>query len=553
MDRLPEDMLAGILGRLDPRNLAVCRCVCKELRGTIEDGRLLQLPRWLYGIFFNYNEHRHSHLLFRPQPPGSPASSVDGLLHFMPGRPRWRWRTLKDHCNGLLLYEDGNTYYVCNPATRRWRVLPPRMENYNYAAAYLVFDPAMSLDYQVVLLPWAPGAEPSWYKYGRVEPLMEWPPAVLEMDVFSSRTERWEARQFVREGAAVVTIADVLSERETPRKRYGGPDGRYAGYWKGALYVHCRGSFVMRLSLLDNSLKATKTPVFVKYNENIHKSLNEDDLGSDVESYLGRSEKGIYYVTLHKFQIWVWSLNESGQLMEWVLQYHSDLAPLCKTLFSNGIQYFNKKWVLADYDSDSEYKTDSDDEVCASDNSDGKDDDDVEDYTNLTLEDLIYSDSEEDNENDGHDESCKGSPQHNIGDTDDHDVRNDGVEQDNEGHGHSQQSSDNSDDNGDGEEDDEEEKYSEWDSDDDYTLEIKNSSVDMYHSDLYFLGFHPYKEVIFLAEYYRVVAYHLGRCKAKYLGHRRPREFGRLNSAAFLESFPYTPCFIDALPHSRDG
>ncbi|CAL4992172.1 unnamed protein product [Urochloa decumbens] len=487
MYRLPEDLLAGILSRLDPRSVAVCRCVSKELRGTIEDGRLLQLPRWLYGIFFNYNEHRHSHLLFRPQPPGSPASSVDGRLHFMPGRPRWRWRTLKDHCNGLLLYEDGNTYYVCNPATRRWRVLPPRMGNYNYAAVYLVFDPAMSLDYQVVLLPWAPGAEPSWYKYGRVEPLMEWPPAVLEMDVFSSRTERWEARQFVREGAAVVTIADVLSE------------------------------------------------LFVKDNENIHKSLNGDDRGSDVESYLGRSEKGIYYVTLHKFQIWVWSLNESGQLMEWVLQHHSDVAPLCKTLFSNGIQYFNKTWVLADYDSDSEYKeTDSDDEVCASDNGDGKD----EDYTNLTLEDLIYSDSEEDSENDGHDENCKGSPQHNIGDTDDHDVRNDGVEQDNEGHGNSQQSSDNSDDNGDGEEEDEEEKYSEWDSDGDYTLEIKNSSVDMYHSDLYFLGFHPYKEVIFLAEHSRVVAYHLGRCKAKYLGHRRPREFGRLNSAHSWNRFP---------------
>ncbi|CAN6372654.1 unnamed protein product [Urochloa humidicola] len=250
MDLLPEDLLTNILGRLDPRSLAVCRCVSKELHRAVEDGWFLQLPRWLHGIFFNYNDHGHSHLLFRPQPAGSPASSVDGVLHFMPGRSPWRWRMIKDHCNGLLLYEDGNTYHVCNPATRRWMCLRPRMEKFNYAAAHLVFDPTVSLDYEVVLVPWAPGAEPYWYEYGRprkkVEPLMEWPPAVLEVDVFSSRTERCEVRKFIREGAAAVTIADVLSERESPREIYGGPEGRYAEYWKGALYVHCRGSFVMR-------------------------------------------------------------------------------------------------------------------------------------------------------------------------------------------------------------------------------------------------------------------------------------------------------------------
>lgn len=71
-----------------------------------------------------------------------------------------------------------------------------------------------------------------------------------------------------------------------------------------------------RLSLSDNTYKATKTPVFVKENENIHTS---------VEAYLGKSEKGIYYVTLHKHQILVWSLNESSQLMEWVPQHHSNL------------------------------------------------------------------------------------------------------------------------------------------------------------------------------------------------------------------------------------
>lgn len=50
----------------------------------------------------------------------------------------------------------------------------------------------------------------------------------------------------------------------------------------------------------------------------------------------------------------------------------------------------------------------------------------------------------------------------------------------------------------------------EWNSDDDYILEINYSSeydndCTLKRSDFYVLGFHPYKEVIFLAESHIVV------------------------------------------------
>ncbi|CAN6372651.1 unnamed protein product [Urochloa humidicola] len=193
MDRLPEDVLAGVLGRLDPRSLASCRCVCGEWRRIVE-GRGLLLPRSLHGLFINYYEHEHPHLLSRP---GSPAAgSVDGMLDFMPDKS---WRTLTNHCNSLFVYEDYG-YYVCNPTTRPWaRLPPPWMKDWDRAAgAHLVFDPATSLHYEVVHLPRAPGTSTLGGDH-ELQPevttdpnSMEWPPAVLKTDVFSSSTGQWE-------------------------------------------------------------------------------------------------------------------------------------------------------------------------------------------------------------------------------------------------------------------------------------------------------------------------------------------------------------------------
>ncbi|OEL14314.1 hypothetical protein BAE44_0024668 [Dichanthelium oligosanthes] len=125
--------------------LAACRRVCRELRRAVGDGGLL-LPRLL----------RARDLLQLQRAPALPpagAAAAGGEprqsrrrrvpIHAARSHGRWSrsYRTIKDHCNGLFIYEENSTYYVCNPATRRWTRLPPRMEKGNYAAAYLVFRP----------------------------------------------------------------------------------------------------------------------------------------------------------------------------------------------------------------------------------------------------------------------------------------------------------------------------------------------------------------------------------------------------------------------------
>ncbi|OEL19438.1 hypothetical protein BAE44_0019541 [Dichanthelium oligosanthes] len=61
------------------------------------------------------------------------------------------------------------------------------------------------------------------------------------------------------------------------------------------------------------------------------------------------------------------------------------------------------------------------------------------------------------------------------------------------------------------------------------------------------LGFHPYKEVVFLSEAYNVVAYHLMSSKAQYLGSTYPKGRSYSSPAYLYESYVYTPCLIDSL------
>lgn len=269
MDLLPDDLLAEVLRRVPLRCLAACRCV---------DGLGLLgahvLPHSLTGIFINYFDYERPRFFARR--PTSPQ--IDATLDFTPDRS---WRELEDHCNGLLLCEDRNRYYVCNPATRRWALLPqPGRPWRPIAAAYLAFDPAASLHYDVIWFPDpdvpyetpepsknledeekqralkrqkrhlspVPADEQSLEEEVRdPEALMEWPPSLFKMNVFSSRTWRWEEREFVREGDAVVTLADArLDSYEPTYYHWQGPRRRYAIYWRGALYVHCRGDYVTK-------------------------------------------------------------------------------------------------------------------------------------------------------------------------------------------------------------------------------------------------------------------------------------------------------------------
>lgn len=287
MDLLPEDLLAGILRRLPPCPLAVCRSVSKSLLAIIDSHGLLaagRVPRTPRGVFINYISQDRPFFFsrWRPRAAAPPPTVVDGELGFL---PEVTWGEVVDHCNGLLLYRDEmarrDRLFVCNPATRRWAELPPlpRGSGGGAAAAHLVFDPTISLDYEVISFPEAPTKPripiqpgirrtlscqrlreytfeeikqlPSTVKdkYDReaaVEGSVEWPPSSYLAQVFSSRTGRWEERAYVREDDVAVTLMDVWSELDLWAKHCSAPPRCSGVCWRGAFYLHCRGGFVMR-------------------------------------------------------------------------------------------------------------------------------------------------------------------------------------------------------------------------------------------------------------------------------------------------------------------
>ncbi|CAD6264314.1 unnamed protein product [Miscanthus lutarioriparius] len=164
---LPDDAVAGVFRALPLRSLAVVRCVCKAWRDIIDTRSLLfphLVPRSVRGIFINYIDHERPHHFSRLCS-SSTTPRVDGMLSFLPNADSWSssWSVL-DHCSGLLLcdMEWSTELCVCNPATRRWTVLPGRHADdrwhRHYAGAYIAFDPAASPHYQVILVPDVPEA-----------------------------------------------------------------------------------------------------------------------------------------------------------------------------------------------------------------------------------------------------------------------------------------------------------------------------------------------------------------------------------------------------------
>ena len=115
MELLPDDMIAGVLGRLHaPSSLATARCICKRWRSII-DGRLqlragthLPLPLHLDGVLIHSHHADEGHYP-RPFFFGRPRTvlwmgshlemcfspELDDYGHY--GVPD---RQVMDHCNG---------------------------------------------------------------------------------------------------------------------------------------------------------------------------------------------------------------------------------------------------------------------------------------------------------------------------------------------------------------------------------------------------------------------------------------------------------------------
>ena len=232
VQRLPADMLADVLGRLPPRSLAAARCVRRAWHAIIDDRRLLDrdlLPLTLAGLFINFADLKLAGYFFRSS---STDSAISGDLHFVPTEDLY----VEDICNGLVLLGDT---YVVNPATRRWTSLPPRppppigFESF-LEQDYIMFDPTLSLHYQVLIFLHVPYAS----NLDATRRQQEWPPSRFTMQVFSSEITSWEERSFTRQGDALGTLDDMKQANSLC-------DRHHAVYWHGELYVeYCH--FVMR-------------------------------------------------------------------------------------------------------------------------------------------------------------------------------------------------------------------------------------------------------------------------------------------------------------------
>ncbi|RCV32581.1 hypothetical protein SETIT_7G014400v2 [Setaria italica] len=84
----------------------------------------------------------------------------------------------------------------------------------------------------------------------------------------------------------------------------------------------------------------------------------------------------------------------------------------------------------------------------------------------------------------------------------------------------------------------------EWDSDNDDLFTVEEVYPNTPYDNFYILGFHPYKEVVFVVKQFEVLAYRLDSSKIHYVGNCRPKCY-----RGIYESFLYTPCMIGELLH----
>ncbi|XP_020198287.1 putative F-box protein At1g19160 [Aegilops tauschii subsp. strangulata] len=93
----------------------------------------------------------------------------------------------------------------------------------------------------------------------------------------------------------------------------------------------------------------------------------------------------------------------------------------------------------------------------------------------------------------------------------------------------------------------------EWDSDNDNIGDNESEVVESYLPYVCFLGFHPYKEVIFLnlLSLRRAVAYHLNTSIVQDLGNIWPNDYDAGHARGIYKSFLYTPCLIADFPENK--
>jgi hypothetical protein len=188
---LTDELLVEILRRVPIRSLCRFKCVSRSWRNLISDPvHRKKLPQTLPGFFYhNWNFERFptkAHHFTNITGKGPPFIFPSFSFLPVPGGDV----ELLDSCSGLLLcrcFEPGPRdadgfrpfhYVVCNPATKKWVMLPDGCWASGEARiARLGFDPAVSSHFHVVVY------------------VLDEGECVTAVEIYSSKTAAWSFKQ----------------------------------------------------------------------------------------------------------------------------------------------------------------------------------------------------------------------------------------------------------------------------------------------------------------------------------------------------------------------
>nr|XP_027080994.1 F-box protein CPR1-like [Coffea arabica] len=162
---LPEEVMMEILMRLPVKSLLKIRCVCKAWCGLIKSPSFIDMHLRRPGnnkhvMLKRYIEHENQTVISFHSNNDEAEKSLSICLR-PPIEVTWFYHRnleaahLIGPCNGIVCITDGMDIYLCNPATRELRKLPPSPfgcpENYRPMTdgVGIGFDPSTN-DYKVV-------------------------------------------------------------------------------------------------------------------------------------------------------------------------------------------------------------------------------------------------------------------------------------------------------------------------------------------------------------------------------------------------------------------
>ncbi|XP_051184664.1 uncharacterized protein [Lolium perenne] len=496
--RLPEDVLAHVLRRVPPRWLAASRCVCPAWRDAVDSRGLLLtdlLPLSFAGLFIHFNEHKFPEFFARPSSSSSSARAVSGDLSFLPSASPdcGHWWDEADDFRDYRIQDHCNGLLLLSSNT----VVNPATRRWNALTTCPAKEAADDGRYHG-LLAYNPMVSPDEYQVVMI-PALFYCPEAGEVDPWIEESE-WPRKIYVFSSNTGCWEARHFV-REGDAAGIVGDDGMmHVAYWdysavylRGALYVRCKADFLMRISLSTNTYSVIKPPA----------GIAEKEYYTHVQ--VVRSEKGVYLVELDKHYddkccLRVWILDESCGHMKWILKHDKDLNPLLgHRVYRRAhwtLEDINYKLFLSSGFQEEKKKATSEEKF--------EWNSDRDEYENMVdhchLEDKKKSVVGKELE--------WNSSTHNVF------MDEDMVEQCYLG----------------------EEYYD-----------------NIYHEDIKILGFHPYKEVVFLSASERTgLAYHLNGSKIEILGNIYPQDYTHFksipNELEKIKSFPYTPCWIEEFP-----